>query len=99
MPHTMTLCVTFSLVTGIVWASSDSSEDTSSVTAARGSDAAGGGAPPFRRAPHAPAKKVPTSHAPLVHSRPVKVAVPAIYIEAPVTGLGLDAKGLPAPRR
>ncbi|MFE0035339.1 class F sortase, partial [[Kitasatospora] papulosa] len=28
----MTLCVTFSLVTGIVWASSDSSEDTSSVT-------------------------------------------------------------------
>ncbi|MGQ4413304.1 class F sortase [[Kitasatospora] papulosa] len=89
----MTLCVTFSLVTGIVWASSDSSEDTSSVTAARGSGAAVGGAPPFRRAPHAPAKKVPTSHAPLVHSRPVKVAVPAIYIEAPVTGLGLDAKG------
>ncbi|MFD7765124.1 class F sortase, partial [Streptomyces microflavus] len=27
----MTLCVTFSLVTGIVWVSSDSSEDTQTV--------------------------------------------------------------------
>ncbi|MFH9617340.1 class F sortase [Streptomyces pratensis] len=89
----MTLCVTFSLVTGVVWASSDSSEDASSVTAARGSDAAGGGAPPFRRAPHKPQEKVPASHSPLVHSRPVKVAIPAIFIEAPVTGLGLDKKG------
>ncbi|MEU0129562.1 MULTISPECIES: class F sortase [unclassified Streptomyces] len=89
----MTLGVTFSLVTGVVWASSDSPEDASSVTAARGSDAAGGEAPPFRRAPHKPQEKVPASHAPLVHSRPVKVAIPAIFIEAPVTGLGLDAKG------
>ncbi|WP_031086339.1 class F sortase [Streptomyces sp. NRRL WC-3549] len=88
----MTLSVTFSLVTGIVWASSDSSDDPS-VTAARGADAAGGGAAPFRRAPHKPPEKVPASHAPLVHSRPVKVAVPAIFIEAPVTGLGLDKKG------
>ncbi|AEN13049.1 MULTISPECIES: class F sortase [unclassified Streptomyces] len=87
----MTLCVTFSLVTGIVWASGDSSDDP--VTAARGGDAAGGGAAPFQRAPHKPPDKVPASHAPLVHSRPVKVAVPAIYIEAPVTGLGLDKKG------
>lgn len=85
--------MTFSLVTGVVWASSDSPEDASSVTAARGSDAAGGGAPPFRRAPHKPQKAVPASHAPLVHSRPVKVAVPAIFIEAPVTGLALDRKG------
>ncbi|GFN08787.1 hypothetical protein Smic_73430 [Streptomyces microflavus] len=38
----MTLCVTFSLVAGIVWVSSDSAEDTQAV-AARGSDAAGGG--------------------------------------------------------
>ncbi|MFE5244633.1 MULTISPECIES: class F sortase [unclassified Streptomyces] len=89
----MTLCVTSSLVTGVVWASSDSPEDTSSVTAARGSDAAGGGAPPFRRAPHEPQKKVPASHAPLVHSRPLKVAIPAIFIEAPVMGLDLDKKG------
>ncbi|AWL41321.1 MULTISPECIES: class F sortase [unclassified Streptomyces] len=88
----MTLSVTFSLVTGIVWASSDSPDDPS-VTAARGGDAAGGGAQPFRRAPHKPPEKVPASHAPLVHSRPVKVAVPAIFIEAPVTGLGLDTKG------
>ncbi|WP_326700586.1 class F sortase [Streptomyces sp. NBC_01754] len=88
----MTLSVTFSLVTGVVWASSDSSDDPS-VTAARGGDAAGGGAAPFRRAPHKPPEKVPASHAPLVHSRPVKVAVPAIFIEAPVTGLGLDKKG------
>lgn len=88
----MTLSVTFSLVTGIVWASSDSPDDPS-VTAARGGDAAGGGAQPFRRAPHEPPEKVPASHAPLVHSRPVKVAVPAIFIEAPVTGLGLDKKG------
>ncbi|MFF1465067.1 class F sortase [Streptomyces sp. NPDC058330] len=87
----MTLCVTFSLVTGIVWASGDSSDDPA--TAARGGDAAGGGAAPFQRAPHKPPDKVPASHAPLVHSRPVKVAVPAIYIEAPVTGLGLDKKG------
>ncbi|GAA2917796.1 class F sortase [Kitasatospora cinereorecta] len=89
----MTLSVTLSLVTGVVWASSDSSEDASSVTSARGGDAAGGGAPPFRRAPHKPPKKVPASHAPLVHSRPVKVAIPAIFIEAQITGLGLDAKG------
>ncbi|TXS07415.1 class F sortase [Streptomyces sp. col6] len=74
----MTLCVTFSLVTGIVWASSDSSDDP--VAAAHGNDAAGGG-------------DRPASHAPLSPSRPVKVAVPAIFIEAPVTGLGLDKKG------
>ncbi|MFD9927193.1 class F sortase, partial [[Kitasatospora] papulosa] len=56
--------MTFSLVTGIVWASSDSSEDTSSVTAARGSDAAGGGARPDRRAPLPPAEYVATAHPP-----------------------------------
>jgi len=89
----MTLCVTFSLVTGVVWASSDSPEDASSVTAARGGDAAGGGAAPFRRAPREPQAKVPVSHAPLVHSRPLRVAVPAIFIEASVTGLTLDKKG------
>ncbi|MFD0039887.1 class F sortase [Streptomyces anulatus] len=88
----MTLCVTFSLVTGIVWVSSDS-EDTRTVTAARGSDAAGGGREPFQRAPHKPEKHVPASHAPLAPSRPLKVAIPGIFIEAAVTGLGLDAKG------
>ncbi|MEY6569270.1 class F sortase, partial [Streptomyces sp. PGLac3x] len=45
----MTLCVTFSLVAGIVWVSSDSSEDTLSATAARGPDPAGGGRAPFPR--------------------------------------------------
>ncbi|MEU1123745.1 class F sortase [Streptomyces sp. NPDC005899] len=89
----MTLCVTFSLVTGIVRVFSDSSEDTPSATAARGTDAAGGGREPFRRAPHTPPEHVPASHAPLVHSRPLKVAIPAIFIEAPVIGLGLDGKG------
>ncbi|PZT77552.1 MULTISPECIES: class F sortase [unclassified Streptomyces] len=74
----MTLCVTFSLVSGIVWASSDSPDDA--VAAAHGNDAAGGG-------------DRPVSHAPLSPSRPVKIAVPAIFIEAPVTGLGLDKKG------
>ncbi|MCX0247030.1 class F sortase [Streptomyces drozdowiczii] len=74
----MTLSVTSSLVAGIVWASSDSPDDP--VAAAHGNDAAGGG-------------DRPVSHAPLSPSRPVKVAVPAIFIEAPVTGLGLDRKG------
>ncbi|MEU4032232.1 class F sortase [Streptomyces anulatus] len=89
----MTLCVTFSLVAGIVWVSSDSSEDTQTATAAHGSDAAGGGREPFQRAPHKPEKHVPASHAPLVPSRPLKVAIPAIFIEAAVTGLDLDTKG------
>jgi LPXTG-site transpeptidase (sortase) family protein len=80
----MTVCVTISLVTGVVWASGDSTEDTRSVATLDG-DAAGGGAPPFGKAP--------ASHAPLVRSRPVKLAIPAIVIEAPVTGLGLDEKG------
>ena len=78
----MTLCVFSSVVTGVVWASSGSSDDQS-VTAARDGDAAGGGDRPAPRA----------SHPPLVRSRPVKVSVPAIFIEAPVTGLGLDKKG------
>lgn len=88
----MTLCATISLVTGVVWASGDSSGDPQSVTAARGTDAAGGG-PPFRRAPHRPPEKIPASHAPLPASRAVKLAIPAIFIEAPVVGLGLDKKG------
>ncbi|MEU2250645.1 class F sortase [Streptomyces sp. NPDC019224] len=73
----MTLGVTSLLVTGIVRAGCDPSDDP--VAAAHGNDAAGGGG---RSA----------SHAPLSPSRPVKVAVPAIFVEAPVTGLGLDEK-------
>ncbi|MFD9499257.1 class F sortase [Streptomyces sp. NPDC060035] len=88
----MTLCVTASLVTGVVWASGDSSDDPQSVTAARGTDAAGGG-PAFRRAPQKPAVTVPASHPPLSPSRAVKLAIPAIFIEAPLVGLGLDRKG------
>ncbi|MEU8703307.1 class F sortase [Streptomyces sp. NPDC048680] len=78
----MTLCVLSSLVAGIVSASSDSSDDPS-VSAAHGGDAAGGGDLPTRR----------VSHVPLSPARPMKIAVPGIFIEAPVIGLGLDAQG------
>lgn len=78
----MTLSVTSALLAGIVWASSDSSDD-SSVTAVRADDAAGGGDPPSQQ----------PSEEPLVGSRPVKVTIPTIFIEAPITGLGLDRKG------
>lgn len=78
----MTLCVLSVVVTGIVRASSDSSDDPS-VTAAHGGDAAGGGDLPAQR----------VSHAPLSPSRPVTITVPSIFIQAPVTGLGLDKKG------
>lgn len=78
----MTLCVLSVVVTGIVRASSDSSDDVS-VAAAHGGDAAGGG--------ELPAQHV--SHAPLSRSRPLKITVPAIFIQAPVTGLELDRKG------
>ncbi|MEU1348673.1 class F sortase [Streptomyces sp. NPDC005775] len=78
----MTLCVLSVVVTGIVRASSDS-PDGPSVTAAHGGDAAGGGDLPAQR----------VSLAPLSRSRPVKITVPAIFIQAPVTGLELDKKG------
>ncbi|MFD0019858.1 class F sortase [Streptomyces sp. NPDC058382] len=78
----MTLCVFSSLMTGIVWASSGSSDDPSA-SAAHGADSAGGGDLPKRGAPHAP----------LSPSRPVKITVPGIFIEASVVGLGLDGKG------
>ncbi|MFF0139406.1 class F sortase [Streptomyces sp. NPDC005227] len=78
----MTLTVTFSLVAGIVWACSGS-PDESAVTAARGSDAAGGGPPPSAQA----------APPPQVRSRPVKITIPSIFIEAPVVDLGLDKKG------
>ncbi|MFK0102906.1 class F sortase, partial [Streptomyces sp. NPDC091040] len=48
----------------------------------------GGGAPPPPPPPGGGGPPRPVSHAPLSPSRPVKVAVPAIFIEAPVTGLG-----------
>ncbi|MFD6425761.1 class F sortase, partial [Streptomyces sp. NPDC060198] len=47
----------------------------------------------FRRAPHRMPENIPESHPPLSPSRAVKVAIPAIYIEAPLVGLRLDAKG------
>lgn len=77
----MTLCVLSVVVTGIVRASSDSPDDPS--VAAHGGDAAGGGDLPDRR----------VSHAPLSRSRPLKITVPAIFIQAPVSGLELDKKG------
>lgn len=51
-----------------------------------------------RAAPRARAKAVPSPRpapppAPLARSRPTVVAVPAITIEAPVIGLGLDGEG------
>ncbi|MCT4357042.1 class F sortase [Streptomyces sp. Je 1-79] len=93
----MTLSVTFALLTGIVSACSGPSEETGpSVAAVRADDAAGGGTPPAQQArtqqaTHAPL--VRTTHAPLVRSRPVRVAVPAIFIEAPIEPLGLDKAG------
>ncbi|MFC9847957.1 class F sortase [Streptomyces sp. NPDC060223] len=78
----MTLCATSSLVTGVVWAVSDSS-DGPQVTDARAGDAEGGGDPPPQQ----------SAHAPLARSRPVKIAIPAIFIEAPVIDLDLDNKG------
>ncbi|WP_406099318.1 class F sortase [Streptomyces sp. NBC_01013] len=77
----MTLCVLSLLVTGVVRAGSGSSDDPA--VAAHGGDAAGGGDLPAQRVPHAP----------LSRSRPVKITVPAIFIQAPVTGLELDRKG------
>ncbi|MFJ8802813.1 class F sortase [Streptomyces sp. NPDC102487] len=78
----MTVTVTFSLVAGIVWACSDS-PDEGPATAARSSDAAGGGEPPAQQPPPSPQSR----------SRPVKIAIPGIFIEAPVAGLVLDKKG------
>ncbi|MFE9250980.1 class F sortase [Streptomyces sp. NPDC007088] len=89
----MTLSVTFSLVTGIVWACSDSPDDPPAATA-RGGDAAGGGEQPPRRAPRDRQQgRAPASHAPLLPSRPLKVTVPALFVEAPVMGLDLDENG------
>ncbi|SDD31090.1 class F sortase [Streptomyces prasinopilosus] len=73
----MTLSVTFSLLTGIGRMMSDSSGEPQA-TAVRADDAAGGGAPP-RQSPRP--------------SRPVKVTIPSLFVEAPVTGLGLDEEG------
>ncbi|WP_055688675.1 class F sortase [Streptomyces prasinus] len=75
----MTLSVTFSLLTGIARMISDPSDEPPA-TAVRADDAAGGGAPPSQQQPPRP-------------SRPVKVTVPSLFVEAPVTGLGLDGKG------
>ncbi|MFF8955105.1 class F sortase [Streptomyces sp. NPDC014894] len=85
----MTLCAVSSLVSGIVWASGDS---PATAPAARGSDAAGGAPPPSSRAPHRPPENVRPPRAPLSPSRPVKLIIPAIMIEAPVLGVGLDAE-------
>ncbi|MFF0275662.1 class F sortase [Streptomyces sp. NPDC015492] len=80
----MTLSVTFASLAGLVSACSDSTEELGPpAVAVRADDAAGGGTPPAR----------PAVHEPLPRSKPVKVAVPALFIEAPVTGLRLDGQG------
>ncbi|MFI1015247.1 class F sortase [Streptomyces sp. NPDC020965] len=89
----MTLCAATSLVAGVLWAGGDSSEQEPSATVARSSDAAGGAPPPFRRAPQATPENIPASHAPLSPSRAVKLVIPAIVIEAPLMGVGLDSRG------
>ncbi|MER5769743.1 class F sortase [Streptomyces sp. NPDC001985] len=86
----MTLCAVSSLVTGIVWVSGES---PGTMSAARGSDAAGGAPPPSPEDPHRPPEKAAASHAPLSPSRPVKLSIPAIVIEAPLLGVGLDTEG------
>ncbi|MFF8415199.1 class F sortase [Streptomyces omiyaensis] len=80
----MTLTVTFTSLAGIVTGCSDSTEELGPPAATvRADDAAGGGTPPVR----------PAAHAPLTRSHPVKVAVPALFVEAPVTPLELDGRG------
>ncbi|MFJ4918596.1 class F sortase [Streptomyces sp. NPDC088725] len=78
----MTVSVTASLVTGVVWACGDPPADAPPVTAA--ATAAGG---PVQAA------GTPASHVPLPPSPATKIAIPGIVIEAPVIGLGLDPQG------
>ncbi|MFD9613247.1 class F sortase [Streptomyces sp. NPDC004288] len=82
----MTLSVTFASLTGMVSACSSDEEPgpPAAVGAVRADDAAGGGLPPA-----AP----PATHAPLARSRPVKVSIPALFVEAPLIPLRLDSRG------
>ncbi|MGW6413577.1 class F sortase [Streptomyces sp. NPDC055055] len=82
----MTLSVTFASLTGMVSACS-SDEETgppAAAVAVRADDAAGGGPRPA---------VLPAAHAPLARSRPVKVAIPALFVEAPLMPLRLDGRG------
>ncbi|MEU6622495.1 class F sortase [Streptomyces litmocidini] len=103
-----TVVVTVVLVTGgVQWAGDEEPADPplAAGPAAHGRAGAAAGAPaalehePEPRAlPKATPKARPKPRpapppAPLARSRPVTVAVPAITIEAPVIGLGLDATG------
>ncbi|MFE2373194.1 class F sortase [Streptomyces sp. NPDC059398] len=74
----MTASVTFSLVTGVVWACSDS-PDAPPVTSAA-------------TAPH-PGPPAAAAHAPLPPAAPTKLAIPSLVIEAPVIRLKLDRQG------
>ncbi|GHG34815.1 class F sortase [Streptomyces zaomyceticus] len=83
----MTLSVTFGVLGGILSACSGSSDEPGAATAAvRADDGAGGGTPPAPSQRTAPAP-------PLVRSPPTTVAVPVIFIEAPIRPLGLDSQG------
>ncbi|WP_405563999.1 class F sortase [Streptomyces sp. NBC_01180] len=70
--------MTFSLVTGVVWACSDSPDKPPATSAAS--------------APRPGPPGVP-AHAPLPPATPTKLAIPALVIEAPVIGLELDRHG------
>ncbi|WP_433544305.1 class F sortase (plasmid) [Streptomyces sp. CA-294286] len=74
--------MTVSVVTGIVWACSDTPADMP-VTTAHGADSGTPAVP----------KPVRASHPPLPRSSATKLSVPAMTIEAPITGLGLDRAG------
>ncbi|MFE7511295.1 class F sortase [Streptomyces sp. NPDC057540] len=83
----MTLSVTFASLTGMVSACSSDEESgprTAVAEAVRSDDAAGGGPSPAA---------LPAAHAPLTRSRPVKVAIPALFVEAPLIPLRLDSRG------
>ncbi|MET9534909.1 MULTISPECIES: class F sortase [unclassified Streptomyces] len=90
----MTASVTFSLVTGIVWACSDS-PDEPPVTSAASAPHPGPPAAPVTRAgntPHSGARAA-SPHGPLPAATPLKLAIPSMVIEAPVIGLKLDRHG------
>ncbi|MEV6327263.1 class F sortase [Streptomyces sp. NPDC051909] len=104
-----TVAVTLTLVVGAVWWAGDEEPGGSalaagpaahgapSAVAKAGADGANGARGVSGGAGHKPAAKAPAKPqpppAPLARSRPTTLAVPAITIEAPVVGLGLEAGG------
>lgn len=92
--------MTFSLVTGIVWACGDSPDDPPVTSAASvphpgppAAPVAGAAGTPRPEPPAASKAPAAAKHAPLPPSTPVRLAIPSLVIEAPVIGLKLDRQG------